>query len=330
MTKLDGSLHDRRSVSSAALVPFLAALGAARRLFIQLAGSAAIEDPPESWELTVKNVDWGRWGRDDASGLPYTPRGGKDVPEGAFQALHEACGATETDDLFVIPKTVRKLGYWHRSQTVVTPMHVLAVGAKGVGLWVGSPHARVEQLIEYERLCAIELVSVLLYGRLRFIGETNALTVRFNTVANRDLDVLILRVRQRIANQAFEVPPHEGPDALRLPFKWDLIARSEFLSLGDEASLAIAFHQARSRTKREASRGCLLALTPVELAYLHEPYASLNPYGTDGTYLPRSRIEALRFDEGGLACVVGGRRVEITMPPPLVQAAHRWFELVTE
>lgn len=252
------------------------------------------------------------------------------MPEGAFQTLHEACGATETDDLFVIPKTVRKLGYVHRSQTVMTPMHVLAVGAKGVGLWVGSPRPRVEQLIEYERLCAIELVSILLYGRLRFIGETDALTVRFNTVANRDLDVLILRVRQRIANQAFEVPPHEEREALRLPFKWDLIARSEFLSLGDEASIAIAFHRARSQTKREASRGSLLALAPFELAFLHEPSASLNPYGTDGTYVPRSRIQALRFDEEGLACVVGGRRVEITMPPPLVRAAHRWFELVTE
>ncbi len=110
MTKLDGTMHDRRSVSSAALVPFLSALAAARRLLIQLGRSSAIEDPPESWELTVKDVDWGRWGRDGAAGHPYTPRGEKDVPERAFQTLHEACGATETDDLFVISKTVRKLG----------------------------------------------------------------------------------------------------------------------------------------------------------------------------------------------------------------------------
>jgi len=294
----------------------------------KLAAARLPRDPPERWELTGQPIDWRYWRRDSSWGHPFVPRSEEDAPEGSFEALHRSCGTDALDELFVIPKSVRNVRNVRslpRTLTVVTPAHVLGIGESGIGLWVTEPHPHVESVIDYDSFAAIDHVHIFLYGRMRFLGEGQDVTLRYNTVADYKLNPAVRLLRRRVAGQAFEVPENEGPDDVLLPFKWNLIARSPFLTLEPGAPVAVAFARRPARAWKNREHGALLALTPFELIFLHEPYEAASTYGTDGSYLPRSRIDELRFEREKIVCRVKGRSLELVMPASLVEAGRRWF-----
>ena len=287
-----------------------------------------VDDPPEAWEVKDTPIDWEFWGKDKSVRHPFVPFSSTEVPEGAFEDLTNACGVTELRRLFVIPRNVRRAWVDSHPAHVFTPTHVLGIGEEGIGLWVSRPTPHVESVIRYEEIVCIEQIHILLYGRLTLETKNGKLTVRYNTVAEQELEGLVEFVRRKVASDELEVPAGEGPDEMELPFKWDLIARSDSLVLGESRPLSLAFAETAGR--RRAKHHALLALTPRELIYLHDPYNSDHNYGADGTYVARSGIEGVRFDDLGIICAVAGRPVDMRMPAELVSAAHRWFDSLCE
>ena len=155
------------------------------------------QDPAESWELEYTEREGGFYFRGIYAGHPFAPSGPEDVPAGAWESLRETCGLESMKQLLIIPSSVRAVG--RRNRKVITPMEVLAVGTRAVGLWAEKPAPAVRVAIGLDELAALEDVHILLYGRLSFLSRDNRLTIRYNTVCRRILEPVLQRLREKLA-----------------------------------------------------------------------------------------------------------------------------------
>ena len=278
-------------------------------------------DQAEPWELPFTQHEGGKFFSDQRVSHPWSPSRESDVPGGALESLHAACGIDGLHQVFIIPFTVRSTGI--RNRKVMTPLSVLAIGSRAVGLWTEKPREGVVRVIRLEELDMLEDVTVLLYGRLSFMSAGSCLTVRYNTVSRTPLEPALLELRERLAGAEQAVPGDDNVDAL--PFKWNRLVRSSLARLCEEAPAVFRFASVSPRSRREAPLGQLLVLNPYELVYMRDPPDTGVRYGVDAFIIPRSRLG----EPAGHATdakIRGQRPMSLLpMPPQLREAASRWF-----
>jgi hypothetical protein len=276
-------------------------------------GRRSQSDPAEPWETPYTGQDGGEYFRAMRTPHPFVPASREDAPPGAFDALAAPCGVEDIRQLFVIPSCVRFTG--RGADKVVSPMQVVALGARAVGLWTAEPTPEVRAIIGIDSLAYIEDIHILLYGKLTFFSRQGRISIRYNTVARRVLEPALLALRLRMAGASGPVPICEQAEAL--PFKWRLIAGSPFHRLGDDEPAVWRFSP--------RARAQLLMMTPRELLSLADPADSVHRFGVDGHYVPRAGIEEARFDDCGLRLRVKGATLELALDERLRDAARLWL-----
>ena len=279
-------------------------------------------DPPEPWEAPFSLKDGGFFYEYRYAGHPFPPRSCSDLPEGAFAALGEACGLSSPGAFFVIPASVRFIG--HRGRKVITPLQVLGIGPRGVGLWVEASKPCLAVAIGVDDLSAMEDVEILLYGRLSFLSASARLTIRYNTVARRLLEPALVRLRKSLSPSEQQVPRGDM-SAADLPYKWGVILESPFLTIAESRQRAYRYQCRPSGRRRLAGKGQLLLLTGLELVFVRDSEDPMNLYGIDRFIFPRSRIESVGAGERVLDIVCGGTAVSLPMEQELVKAALGWL-----
>ncbi len=297
----------------------------ARRTKLQLFSRSryAQSDPPERWETPYTRQDGGAYFRATRTPHPFVPASREEAPLGAFEALVEPCGVEDLRQLFVIPSCVRFTG--QGADKVVSPLQVVALGERAVGLWTAEPGPGVRAVIGIDSLAYIEDIHILLYGKLTFFSRQGRISIRYNTVARRVLEPALLALRLRVAGAPGPMPLSEQPEPL--PFKWRLIAGSPFYRLGDQEPAVCRFsHRNRGSARpRARSRAHLLMMTPRELLSLADPALSIHNFGVDGYYIPRCGIEDARFGDDGLRLKVSGATLELPLDERLREAARLWL-----
>ena len=223
--------------------------------------------------------------------------------------------------MFIIPFAVRSTGI--RNKKVMTPLSVLAIGSRAVGLWTEKPQAGVVRVIHLDDLDVLEDVTILLYGRLSFMSARAHLTVRYNTVSRACLEPALLELRERLAGAQQAVPGDDN--ATGLPFKWNRLVRSSLARLHEEAPASFRFASVPPRSRREAPLGHLLLLNPYELVYMRDPPDTEVRHGVDTFIIPRSRLEAVAGHAMDTRIRARGSISLLPMPPLLREAAARWF-----
>lgn len=280
-----------------------------------------LADAAEEWELPYTEREGGHWFLDQRPSHPWCPRAPEELPPGAFRCLEEACGIEGLHQLFVIPFAVRQTGL--RRSMVTTPLSVLAVGSRAVGLWTEKPSPGLAAAVRLDELEVIEDVTILLYGRLSFISAGRTLTVRYNTVSRRQLEPALLALRRRVAGPGLPVPTEQATGSL--PFKWNHLLNGSLARLRENAPAAFRFACVPARSRRAAPLGHLLVLNPFELVWMRDPPGDDVRYGVDSFIIPRSRLTALGGAETGRR-IDGSRSVfALPMPSPLREAASRWL-----
>ena len=279
-------------------------------------------DPAEKWEIRFTEAEGGSFFRTERASHPYTPRRPEDIPAGAGNALEKACGIRALDQIFIIPWAVRSPGW--PAPKVISPNSVLGLGDHAVGLWTEKPDPGVKVVIALERVSAIEDVAILLYGRLSFVPFGDRLTIRYNTVARREMEPALLALRKRLAGSAQPLPSAE-PDAVEPPFKWKVVLKEPLVRLEESSPVVYSFTSVRGRL-REAAHRQLLAMNPHELVYLCDPMDSTEPYGVDSFIIPRTRITHVQNGRDGLEVLSNGARIRIPMAEALRETAVRWLE----
>src|SRR5512147_2419419 len=101
------------------------------------AASHRPRDPAERWEIDCGEPGASSSPRGIYDIFPRTPRRAEDLPGGALEALNKGCSLEGLDQLFVIPRAVRSTG--HGDQRVISPLCVLGIGTRAVGLWTEEP-----------------------------------------------------------------------------------------------------------------------------------------------------------------------------------------------
>jgi hypothetical protein len=278
-------------------------------------------DPAESWELLFSEAAGGSYFRATSTSHPYTPRCEQDIPPGALEELTETCRLEDLRQVFIIPWAVRSIGLGNRK--VISPNSVLAIGGRAVALWTEKPQPGIKITIPLEEVAAIEDVTILLYGRLSFVPFGQQLTIRYNTVARRMLEPVLLDLRRKLCGPPRAVPREDDRES-ELPFKWHNLIRSPQVRLDQDAPVAFRFHNRPKRSRHDHERGELLVLNPYELIYLCDPPDSLHQYGEDSFIIPRSRMSEVRTVEKAAAVTSNGARISIAMAPALSRAAAAW------
>jgi hypothetical protein len=279
-------------------------------------------DPAEKWELPYCDGKGRSYYRSVHNAFPYTPRRTEDIPAGALESLHRACGVQGLHQLFIIPSAVRSVGW--KDQKVISPKSILALGSRAAGLWTEEPTAGVKVVIELEKLSAIEDEMILLYGRLRFHSSGDDLTVRYNTLARRNLEPALLVLRRRLGGHR-EPVLQEGDGTETLPFKWMHIVCSARIHLHKGAPVAYRFATVPGKSRYDIERAQLLVLNPHELIYLCDPVETSHPYGEDSFIIPRARISAVRIGEESTGFTSNGIHFSLPMASELRQGAARWL-----
>ena len=278
-------------------------------------------DPAESWELVFTEKEGGSYFNGTYASHPYTPRGERELPPGSWDALQASCGVDALRQVFIIPWAVRSIGLGNRK--VISPNSVLAIGGRAVGLWTEKPTPGIKITIPLDDVAAIEDVTILLYGRLSFVPFGQQLTIRYNTVARRALEPVLLELRRKLAGAPSAVPAEEQAES-GLPFKWHNLIRTAQVRMDPAAPVAFRFFAAPKRSRREAGRCELLVLNPYELVYLCDPRDALHQYGEDSFIVPRSRMTEVRAGECGAAVTSNGARISIPMEGGLSRTAAAW------
>jgi len=281
-----------------------------------------LPDQAEKWEIRFTEAEGGSYFRSERASHPYTPRQEVDIPSGAKEALDRVCGVRHLEQIFIIPWAVRSTGML--AQKVISPNSVLALGDHAVGLWTEKPEPGVKITIPLEMVAAIEDVTILLYGRLSFVPFGDRLTIRYNTVARREMEPALLAFRKRLAGSAHPLPPVE-PDVVAPPFKWTVILRDPLVRLEESLPVVYSFASVQGRSRDKAARRQLLAMNPYELVYVCDPTESTEPYGVDSFVVPRSRITKVEIREDQLEVTSNGADISISMAKPLREAAVKWM-----
>ena len=208
---------------------------------------------------------------------------------------------------------------------MLSPLCVLGVGTRAVGLWTEEPERGIKVLIPLDRIGSIEDVTILLYGRLSFCSFTERLTIRYNTLARSILRPALLSLRERLAGPPLPLPEPAGSRRPDLPIKWTRLLRSAAARLREGAPAVFRFAVAPRRSDDDVDRGQLLVVNPHELVYMCDPPEASHNYGEDTLVVPRARIARVRVREGHLEVTSSGARVSLWMAPELLEAAARWL-----
>ncbi len=286
------------------------------------AEAAGPQDPAESWELPYTEVEGGAYFRGTYDVFPYSPRRAEDVPREALHSLWETCGLEGLRQVFIVPWAVRAIGWGE--QKVVSPHSVLTIGSRAVGLWTEKPQPGVKVVIPLEKLSTIEDVTILLYGRLSFISVDERLTIRYNTLARRALEPVLLELRRRLARSAQPIPGDDEGSG-ELPVKWKRLLRRDLVRLEEGAPVAFRFSRAPKKTRDDVERGQLLVLNPYELVYMCDPREATHQYGEDSFIVPRSRITGMQVADESLEVTSNGLRFSLSMMQDLRKTAARWL-----
>jgi hypothetical protein len=156
--------------------------------------------PPEAdWELVV--------GRDlvahllPAGRLCGVRRPG-DVawlPDGAYQALVDSVGHVSLEDLLVVPAVAWPAERWRR-RWLYSPLCVMAIGERGVGLWVQAlPAPGVRAWVPFEEIAAVGQRADGRRGVLAVTAPADTLVVRYNADGQAVVDAWARRLRLRAA-----------------------------------------------------------------------------------------------------------------------------------
>jgi hypothetical protein len=292
----------------------------------QLLGARKHADPPEPWEYALRRrqlIDFLRRTRIEH---PYIPPAPDYVPGTALEDLKAYCGLAGPQDLFVIPRTVRRTG--DGSTVLMQPTQVLGFGRDAVALWVADHEPSVPVAIPVEHIAGILDMHVLLYGKLVLHSAAQTLTVRYNTVGRNQLQHLLRPLRERISADPDAVAqvaaPGEqqrdytnagvplGESERHLPYKWRLIARSQTVRLDPEAPAALFTHRRRVKKRRSGTTLQLAAITPLEVVVATEPDDYSGQYGVNTVHIPRRHIEAIQVSDD-----VWVRALGVQLPLPM-------------
>jgi hypothetical protein len=274
-------------------------------------------DPAEKWELPCTEGPQDEYFRGPLSVFPRPPRQEEDVPPGALTALQEICGIDKLSQLFLIPRSVRDLGW--KGMKVVCPAAVLALGTRAVGFWTMEPEPGMKVVIRLGQLSAIEDLTILLYGRLSFLSSGERLTVRYNTLFRRQLEPTLVKFRKRLVGSPLPIS-RECPPAAGLPLKWRNLLLGDLVSLVEEAPVAFRFVRG-SEAAGDGGKDLIIAVNPWELVYMRDPPDSIHRYGQDSIIIPRARIANVACREEALEVFANGCRLRLPMDTDLAKAA---------
>lgn len=147
------------------------------------------------WELVV--------GRDLVArllpaGAPFGVRRPADVawlPDGAYPALVESVGCVGLADLLVVPAIAWLAKPWRR-RCLYSPLCVVAIGERGVGLWVQAlPVPGVRARVPFEEIAAVEQRADGRRGVLVVTGRPDTLLVRYDADGQAVVDAWARRLR---------------------------------------------------------------------------------------------------------------------------------------
>jgi hypothetical protein len=148
------------------------------------------------WELVV--------GRDLVAhllpaGRLYGVRRPADVgwlPDGAYPALVDSVGPVGLADLLVVPAIAWPAKPWRR-RCLYSPLCVMAIGERGVGLWVQAlPAPGVRARVPLEEITAVEQRADGRRGVLVVTGRPDTLLVRYDADGQAVVDAWTRRLRR--------------------------------------------------------------------------------------------------------------------------------------
>lgn len=240
-------------------------------------------DPREPWEMEVDEDTARAQALTGIRGFPYCPRRAEDTPSGAAVALREAVGTGGLADLLVVPAQARPARSGRSRRQVLT-------------LWVGPPaRPGVQVAVSAREVAAIETVHILLYARLTILAPQTRLSIRYNAVAEHELQPLVRALRRRITGSAQDGLPYDVRPDSGLPYKWRRLLASDIARLDDGETVAAVAGPVPGPRRSEAAFGAVV-LTARELVVLADPVQAERAggrYGVDAHHIPRARIESL-------------------------------------
>jgi hypothetical protein len=245
-----------------------------------------------------------------AASHPFRPQAPADVPDEAWEALERVCPDAGLDRLFVIPAVVTGR---YRGRRRSTPAQVLAFGDDVIALWTAEHGTSSVAALPAGELLAVDDRTILLHGRLAFIGARGRIAVTYNTVA-RDA----LRENMRTVRCAIAGPPVPATSAFlwldahgvarpeeELPYKWAfMLSHNPNLRLDPTEPVKVAVGDVVEWGARHGRRGRtspatgLAILGPREFVVATEPaeYLNYGRYGVDLTTVPRRFLNGLAWD----------------------------------
>lgn len=258
--------------------------------------------------------------------LPAGPRGVRRpahvgwLPDGAYLAIVDSVGHVSTEDLLVVPAATWPVEPWRRRR-LYSPLCVMAIGERGVGLWVEAlPAPGVRARVPLEEFAAVEQRADGPYGVLVVTGRAATLLVRYDADGQAVVDAWTRRLRRRVAAVPAPIPPQSGsrgPHRGADPGLLLLVAGDAIVSAGW-----------RSR----AGRGtCLLSVTSRELVIVQSTRGRAPPWrrGTSTLCLPRGPVENAVVRSKTMLLRSAGAEVRVSLRSRTVAAAAsswlRWM-----
>lgn len=298
-------------------------------------GDAATEDA-EPWDAPiVTRADRRRYAQFMAV-RPSRPERLADVPAAALDALAPVCGDVALDRLFLVPGTIRQTG---NGQSVFAPGRVLAFGESVVAVWIEVGEVIASPIAE---LAAIDDRTILLHGRLRLIGRSATVAIRYNVVARDELAESIAWLRGRMTTPNEPVEPrllwidrtHRTEEPLGLPYRWRFLLQDRSIRWNPaEPAVVAAGDLADIVAGGPRAAGGIAVLDSRELVIATEPtdWSGPDRYGVDRLIVPRDRLRGLHWDREALTVLLDGvepaERAAISLPiePHLAEAARVAF-----
>lgn len=259
------------------------------------------------WELAV--------GRDLVShllpaGRPRGVRRPADVawlPDGAYPAIVDSVGRVGLEDLLVVPAVAWPVEPW-RCRYLYSPLSVMAIGERGVGLWVQAPPASgVRAQVPLDQISAVEQRSGGPGGVLVVTGQAAMLLARYDADGQAVVDAWTRRLRLRAAAAPVPVPPQpegcgphgtQDPESLLL-VPGDMIVSARWRSragrgtgvLGVTSRELVIVQSARSRrlSWRRSTRTLFVPRGSIEDAVVRSKTLLLRSAGTEMRISLRSR-----------------------------------------
>jgi hypothetical protein len=121
------------------------------------------------------------------------------LPDGAYPALVESVGYVGLADLLVVPAIAWLAKPWRR-RCLYSPLCVMAIGERGVGLWVQAlPVPSVRARVPFDEIAAVEQRADGRRGVLVVTGRADTLVVRYDADGQAVVDAWARRLRLRAA-----------------------------------------------------------------------------------------------------------------------------------